>query len=174
MRADYECQLGRRGEAALRYPIEADRSRRNPAAGCAECRGGSSNPPPFSSQKRIFIAEKILHRSPYPVLRVRSEFQATGPIEAVHGVNQSDHAGTGQIVESDARRYAALEASRGTVPECVDRRHSSERAVTDRRVGRRTRPLALVRAKRGTLFPASWEPRGRPKLRRYTATFIAL
>jgi hypothetical protein len=36
-------------------------------------------------------------------------------IEAVHGVNQSDHAGTGQIVECDARRYPALEASRDSV-----------------------------------------------------------
>ena len=46
-----------------------------------------------------------------------SEFQAAGLIEAVHGMNQSDHASAGQIVECDARRYPALEASRDSVYE---------------------------------------------------------
>jgi hypothetical protein len=59
--------------------------------------------------------EEILHRSLDSVLRVGSEFQATRLIEAVHGMNQADHAGTGQIVECDARRYPALEASRDSV-----------------------------------------------------------
>jgi hypothetical protein len=49
------------------------------------------------------------------VLRVGSEFQAAGLIEAVYGMNQADHAGTCQIVECDARRYPALEASRDSV-----------------------------------------------------------
>ena len=49
------------------------------------------------------------------MLRVGPEFQAAGLIEAVDGMNQSDHAGAGQIVECDARRYPALEASRDSV-----------------------------------------------------------
>ena len=76
---------------------------------------GCANTPPFSSGKRVFVAEEILHRSPDSVLRIGSEFQAAGLIEAVHGVNQSDHAGAGQIVECDAGRYPALEASRDSV-----------------------------------------------------------
>ena len=63
----------------------------------------------------LFRSEEILHCSLDSVLRVGSEFQAAGLIEAVHGVNQSDHACTGQIVECDARRYPALEASRDSV-----------------------------------------------------------
>jgi hypothetical protein len=82
---------------------------------CTKGRCGCANTPPFSSGERVFIAEEILHRSPDSVLRVGSEFQAAGLIEAVHGMNQSDHPGTGQIVECDARRYRALEASRDSV-----------------------------------------------------------
>src|ERR1022692_11013 len=55
------------------------------------------------------------HRPPYSVLRVGSEFQATGLIKAVHRMNQANHTGTGQIVECDARRYPALETSRDSV-----------------------------------------------------------
>jgi hypothetical protein len=88
-------------------------------SGIAVCvtKGGSrwGSTPPFSSGKRVFVAEEILHRSLDSVLRVGSEFQAAGLIEAVHGVNQSDHASAGQIVECDARRNPALEASRDSI-----------------------------------------------------------
>jgi hypothetical protein len=113
--AKRECGLCRRGKATYRNLIEADRRGRNSVARCTEGLRGCANTPPFSSGKRVFIAEEILHRSPDSVLCVGSEFQAAGLIEAVHGVNQSDHAGAGQIVECDAGRYPALEASRDSV-----------------------------------------------------------
>lgn len=48
------------------------------------------------------------------MLRVGSEFQTTGLIEAVHGLNQADHSSAGQIVECDARRhYPKLLKKRG-------------------------------------------------------------
>ncbi len=113
--AKRECGLGRRCQAPYRDLIEADRRGRNSVARGAEGWRGCANPPAFSSRERVFIAEEILHRSPNSVLRVGSEFQTTRLIEAVHGMNQADHAGTGQIVECDARRYPALEASRDSV-----------------------------------------------------------
>jgi hypothetical protein len=58
---------------------------------------GCANTPPFSSGKRVFIAEEILHCSPDSVLRVGSEFQAASLIEAVDGMNQADHTGTPQM-----------------------------------------------------------------------------
>jgi hypothetical protein len=90
--------------------VEADRGGRNSVARRTEGRRGCAYTPPLGSGKRVFIAEEILHRSLDSVLRVGPEFRAAGLIEAVHGVNQSNHAGTGQIVECDARRYPALEA----------------------------------------------------------------
>src|ERR1019366_8699765 len=113
--AKRECWLGRRCQTPYRDLIETDRRGRNSVAGGAQGWRRCANTPPFSSGKRIFIAEEILHRSPDSVLRVGSEFQAAGLVEAVDGVNQPDHAGTGQIVEGDARRHPALEASRDSV-----------------------------------------------------------
>jgi hypothetical protein len=115
--AKRECGLCRRSQLTYRDLIEADRRGRDSAARCTGSWRGCANTPPFGSGKRVFIAEGILHRSPDSVLRVCSEFQAAGLIEAVYGMNQSDHASTGQIVECDARRYPALEASRDSVYE---------------------------------------------------------
>ena len=72
---------------------------------------GLPNAPPFGSRKRVLLAEEIEHRSPDSVLRVRFEFQVTAAVEAVHGLDQSDHDGTDQIVERNAWRYPALKSS---------------------------------------------------------------
>ena len=103
--AQRECGLCRGGQAAYRNLVEADRHGRNSVARCTEGWRGCANTPPFSSGKRVFLAEEILHRSPDSVLRVGSEFQAAGLIEAVYGLNQADRTCAGQIVECDARRY---------------------------------------------------------------------
>ena len=113
--AKRERGLGRGCQAPHRDLIKADRRGRNSVARGAEGWRGCAYTPSFSSGERVFIAEEILHRSPDSMLRVGSELQSASLIEAVHGVNQSDHAGTGQIIECDARRYPALEASRDSV-----------------------------------------------------------
>ena len=71
--AKRECGLGRRCQAPYRDLIEADRRGRNSVARGTEGWRGCANTPPFSSGKRVFIAEEILHRSPDPVLRVGLE-----------------------------------------------------------------------------------------------------
>ena len=73
--AKRECGLCRRCQAPYRDLIEADRRGRNSVARCAESWRGCANPPPFSSGKRVFIAEEILHRSPDSVLRVGLNFR---------------------------------------------------------------------------------------------------
>jgi hypothetical protein len=76
--AKRECGLGRRCQTPYRDLIEADRRGQNSVARCTEGWRGYANTPPFSSGKRVFIAEEILHRSPDSMPRVGSEFQATG------------------------------------------------------------------------------------------------
>jgi len=51
------------------------------------------------------------------VLCVRLELQTAGLIESVYSLNEADSAGAGQIIETYARRHAALKPPREIVYE---------------------------------------------------------
>ena len=68
--AQRERGLGRRCQTPYRDLIQADRRGRNSVACSAQGWRRCANMPPFSSGKRVFIAEEILHRSLDSVPRV--------------------------------------------------------------------------------------------------------
>lgn len=104
-----------RGEATGMDIVQANRRSWIPVSGRGERRSAFPNASPLSPRERVFVAKEILHRSPDAVLRVGLEVQSAPFVEAVHRLNEADHAGARQIIECDARRQGALEAPRNAL-----------------------------------------------------------
>lgn len=92
--------------------VQANGRSRISVPGRGQSRSTLPKAPPFGAREWVFVAKEILHRSPDAVLSVGLEVQSPAFVEAVHRLNQADHAGARQIIECDARRQAALDAPR--------------------------------------------------------------